>query len=111
MSGSGGGGGYNGQYGDDDFEIACEKLTFITQLSSPQAHVVNTLTVGDILGIMQQVQGGQSVTVAVFNGNVAGGIASPKVRRMRVCISNGTTYLAKVLSINGGQVQVQVYAI
>lgn len=110
MSGSGGGGGYSGQYGDD-FEIACEKLTFITQLSSPQAHVVNTLYVGAILDIVQQVQGGQSVTVAIFNGNVAGGIASPKVQRMRVCISNGTTYRAKVLSINGGQVRVQVYAI
>ncbi len=111
MSGSNGGGSYSGKFGQDDLEIACEKLTFITQLSSPQPSIVSALSVGDVLDIMQQIRGGQSVTVAVFKKTVAGGIASPQVQRMRVCISNGTIYVAEVLSITGGQVRVRVYAV
>lgn len=39
------------------------------------------------------------------------GIASPYIQRLRDCMSNGTTYVAKVTAINGGQVRVSVYAI
>ena len=52
MSGSGGGS-FGGQFGQDDFEVTCEKLTIDTQLSSPDPHVVAQLSIGVIMGIMQ----------------------------------------------------------
>ena len=45
MSGSGGGS-FGGQFGQDDFEVTCEKLTIDTQLSSPDPHVVAQLSIG-----------------------------------------------------------------
>ncbi|AVX36246.1 hypothetical protein [Yersinia massiliensis] len=110
MSGSGGGS-FGGQFGQDTFELTCEKLTITTQLSSPNPAVVPFLKVGDILVIQQRNQNGLSLTEAIFGTNqVAGGIASPQIRRMRECIELGTTYVARVISINGGQVMVKVYA-
>ena len=101
MSGSGGGS-FGGQFGQDAFELSCEKLTITTQLSSPDPAV---------LIIRQRNHNGLSLTEAVFGGNqVAGGIASPQIQRMRECIALGTTYVARVISINGGQVMVKVYA-
>ena len=47
----------------------------------------------------------------MHSGMLGGGIASPYIQRLRDCMSNGTTYVAKVTAINGGQVRVSVYAI
>ncbi|CAI2431286.1 hypothetical protein [Serratia liquefaciens] len=110
MSGSGGGS-YGGQFGQADFEVTCEKLKIDTQLSSPNPQVVAQLTVGTILRIAQITSQGSQLTVAMYNAIQAGGIASPYIRRLRDCINNGTTYVAKVTAINGGQVRVSVYAI
>ncbi|EKN3402643.1 hypothetical protein AB5J03_003113 [Yersinia enterocolitica] len=110
MSGSGGGGSYGGQFGND-FEVACEKIVFLAQLSSPVAHVVSQLKPGDVLQISQQVQGTLRVTVASYNGQTAGGIASPKTQRISECIGLGTRYVADILSITNGQVQVRVHAV
>ena len=110
MSGSGGGS-FGGQFGQDTFELSCEKLTITTQLSSPDPAVVSLLSVGDILFIRQRNHNGLSLTEAIFRDNqVAGGIASPQIQRMRECIALGTAYVAQVISINGGQVMVKVYA-
>jgi len=110
MSGSGGGG-YGGQFGQADFEVTCEKLKIDTQLSSPNPQVVAQLTVGTILRITQITSQGSQLTVAMYNAMQAGGIASPYIQRLRDCINNGTTYVARVTAINGGQVRVSVYAI
>ncbi|MBK5143728.1 hypothetical protein I2494_08365 [Budviciaceae bacterium BWR-B9] len=110
MSGSGGGS-YGGQFGQADFEVTCEKLTIDTQLSSPDPQVVTQLTVGDILNIAQINSQGSLLTVAIYNGKQAGGIASPYIQRLRDCIIHGTTYVARVTAINGGQVRVSVYAV
>lgn len=110
MSGSGGGS-FGGQFGQDNFEITCEKLTINTQLSSPNPKIVPILKVGDILQIVQSNLPGLSISEAVYNGQVAGGIASPQIQRMRECIAQGTRYVAQVTSINGGQVMVRVYAV
>jgi len=110
MSGSGGGS-YGGQFGQTDFEITCEKLKIDTQLSSPDPQIVAQLAVGASLNISQITSHGAQLTVAMYNGMRAGGIASPYIQRLRDCINNGTTYVAKVTAINGGQVRVSVYAI
>ncbi|AKG69170.1 Uncharacterised protein [Serratia fonticola] len=110
MSGSGGGS-YGGQFGQADFEVSCEKLRIDTQLSSPVPQVVAQLTVGDILGIAQINSQGSQLTVAIYNGMQVGGLASPYIQRLRYCMNSGTTYVARVTAINGGQVRVSVYAI
>lgn len=107
MSGSGGGG-FNGQYAVDDLEIACEKLAFTTQLSSPQESVVGNLRVGEVLSVAIRNFGGGTIVAVLFHDDVAGGIASPQTARLRECMQQGANYIATVLSVNGGQVRIQV---
>jgi hypothetical protein len=102
--GSGGGGGFEPPTSD------CAKLAFDTQLSSPKAAVVSTLKVADLLDVTTQVMGGATVVVALHGGQVAGGLASPLVQRLRECIESGTAFTARVLSINSGQVRVRIEA-
>ncbi|WP_447879665.1 hypothetical protein [Serratia fonticola] len=109
MSGSSGGS-FGGQFGQEAFEVTCEKLTINTQLSSPNPTVVSQLSVGCILDIVQLHQNGLSLTEARYIGNTVGGIASPQIQRMRECMNQGTLYVAQVMSINSGQVMVRVYA-
>lgn len=107
MSGSGGGGGFGGF---SDSKTSCESLIIETHLSSPKEQVVNNLEVGAILDV--QIQGEtQPVVVCLFNGQVAGGIASLNVHRLRECIESGTHYAAEVKEKNEGQVRVLIRAV
>lgn len=101
MSGSGGGG--FSPRSDD-----CESLIINTQLSSPKPGVVQHLSVGDDLEIVIQQGQTTTVVVALFNGEVAGGLAAPEVGRLRTCLEGGNQYIAKVIGLNDGQVRVRV---
>ncbi len=107
MSGSGGGGGGGGF---DPPGSSCADLEFDTQLSSPKPAVVRQLKVNDSLDVVTQVVAGATVVVALHKGQVAGGLASPLVQRLRECIEAGTAFTARVLSVNSGQVRVHVEA-
>lgn len=107
MSGSGGSGGPSGS---NDGYTDCESLAFETNLSSPKANVVATLSVGSVLDVEVRQQGTQSIVVAIFGGNVAGGLATPQLQRLRQCIANGVRFRADVLFIREGQVKVRVTA-
>lgn len=107
MSGSGNSG-YSG--GNEDFQDNCENLAITTQLSSPKDEVIQLISEGDILDVSLLKSEQTTVVVALFNGQVAGGIASPQIHRLRSCIEQGTEYVAKVLSISGGQVKVLISA-
>jgi hypothetical protein len=107
MSGSGGGGGGGGF---DPPGSSCADLEFDTQLSSPKPAVVTQLKVNDLLDVVTQVVAGATVVVALHKGQVAGGLASPLVQRLRECIDGGTAFTARVLSVNSGQVRVHVEA-
>jgi hypothetical protein len=106
MSGSGGGGG-----GPDTPVLSCEDLVIHTQIASPKAAVVSKLSVGDILDVAVQMQGGTAVVVLLFKGKQAGGLASPHLGQLRECIQNGTTYQARVTGINGAAISVSVEAV
>lgn len=108
MSGSGGGGG-GGSF--DPPPDNCAALVFDTQLSSPKQAVVANIQVGDELSVATQTVGGTTVVVVLHNGQVAGGLASPLVLRLRECIASGTQYTATVTAVNGGQVRVRVKAV
>ena len=105
MSGSGGGGG--GGFAPPD---TCEANVIDTQLSSPKPAVLAGIHVHDKLDVTVQAGSGVESVVVLFNGEVAGGLASPEVRSLRECILRGTKYYAEVTDKNEGQVKVRVRA-
>ncbi|MRV70626.1 hypothetical protein GJ700_02690 [Duganella sp. FT92W] len=108
MSGSNGGGGGGG--GFEDY-VDCSRLMISTQLSSPKPDVVAKLKASDELQVALDNQPGIKVVVALFNGQIAGGLASPETSRLRSCIEQGTNYNATVLDVTGGQVRVRVHPV
>lgn len=108
MSGSGGGG-YGG--GFERAGASCEDLVINTQVGSPQAAVIAAISVNDILDVQLQQQGNVSLVVLLFRGQLAGGIASPEIQRLRECLQGGTAYTARVTSISGAHVGVRIAAV
>jgi len=104
MSGRGGGGGG----GISDTAPSCSSLRFTAQVTSPQPAAVAILQVGETLHIDVAQMGGQVVVRVHKNGQLVGGLAGPDATKLRNCIGDGHNYQAKVLSINGGQVRVEV---
>lgn len=107
MSGSGGSG-YDG--GFERVAASCEDLVINTQIGSPRADVLKLLRVGTELDVQVQQQNGISVVVLTLNGQLAGGVVSPDLQRLRECILSGTVYHAYVTSISGAHVGVRISA-
>lgn len=105
MSGSGGSG-YGG--GFERSGASCEDLVINTQISSPQAAVVSALQVGTLLDVVIQQHGTMTVVALLYNGRLAGGVASPDVQRLRDCIESGTIYQARVTNISGAHIGVRI---
>jgi hypothetical protein len=105
MSGSGGGG-YGGGFATE--EVACDRLAFDTQLSSPKAAVVAHINAGDVLTVALEQQGAVQVVVIKQGNDIAGGITSPKMVRLLECIRQGTNYQATVIAKSDGQVSVRI---
>lgn len=105
MSGSGGGG-YGGGFATD--EVACDRLAFDTQLSSPKSAVVAQINIGDVLSVTLDQQGAAQVVVIKRGNDIAGGITSPKMTRLLECIRQGTRYQATVTAKSDGQVSVRI---
>lgn len=89
-------------------EIACNRLYLQTQLASPKADVIEQFDVGDTLQITVGYAGTELAALAIWNGQTAGGIASPKAIRLITCIQNGTAYVALVTAKVGGQVALKI---
>lgn len=107
MSGSGGNT-FSG--GFDTSADTCDSLFIDTFLSSPKEDVIAKIMVGTTLDVGILTISGMAVVGVLFQGQMAGGLASPKVQRLRECIEQGTDYLAEVIQINDGQVRVHVAA-
>jgi len=101
-SGSGNGGGFA------DNEIACDRLAFNTQLSSPKEDVIDDIEVGEVLAVEIMQVGNTPVVVVTHKRRVAGGLASAQVDRLRDCMKAGTQYEAVVISRRDGQVGVRI---
>jgi hypothetical protein len=89
----------------------CEQLKFTAQLASPKEEIVDQLREGFILQIVSGEQNGQSVVHALWRGDIAGGVADPRLQRLRICMTEGTMYEAQVTGINNGQVRIYIYPI
>lgn len=105
MSGSGGGGSGGGGPG---YSSPCDTFRFDSQLSSPQAAVVRTLNVNDVLLIVVVPMNGQVVIQVLSHGHPAGGLTGPEATQLRNCIEQGHNFTATVLQIVSGQVRVRV---
>jgi len=103
---SGSGGGYGGGFDGDT--PSCEDLDFETQLGSPKPEVVSKISVGDVLALRARQSGTITLVEALYDGKVAGGIASPKIATLRECLAQGFIYGATVTARNGGQVTVRI---
>jgi hypothetical protein len=103
---SGSGGGYGGGFEDD--APSCADLDFETQLGSPKEDVISKVNVGDVLALRTRQSGTMTLVEALYHGEVAGGIASPKIGRLRECLAQGFNYGATVTARNGGQVTVRI---
>lgn len=101
------GGGYGGGGGG---EVSCASLEIETQVSSPKADVIAQLKDGDVLQVALQQSGSVTLVILSFNNQLAGGVASPALHRLRECIRQGTTYVAVVIGISGGQVKIRIEA-
>lgn len=103
-SGSGGGGDFTPDRQD------CAQLVMETQLSSPKPSVVAGLKVDQVLAVEVRSMNGADVVVVLAGREVAGGLASPGVQRLRECIEQGHRFEAIVRQVNQGQVKVRVQA-
>lgn len=89
-------------------ETACDMLFLQTQLASPKADVVEQMRLGDTLQITLDNAHPERIALAIWNGHIAGGIASPKVLRLIACIESGTYYVAQVIEKIGGQITLNI---
>jgi hypothetical protein len=80
-------------------------FTEVTILASPNPAVINTLVVGDILSVTLS---GVRVVAQTVSG-IAGAITSAKLPEIIQCLSAGQQYAARVTTINGGAVTVEIY--
>jgi hypothetical protein len=89
-------------------DVACSKLLVNTMLSSPKAEIVKELYPGLVLDVEFNSAG--TALVVLHNGQVAGGLTTPLLPRLRDCIDAGTTYKAKVMAKNAVLVKLLVFA-
>lgn len=106
MSGTGGdGGAFGGSGGNYDFD--CSRVSTKTNIVSPDPVVVSSLRIGDLLDV--QLRSATGPVIAVTNaGEVAGSLFVINLGALIACIINGHEFTAKILSINGGNVQVLI---
>lgn len=102
MSGSGGGGGP----ATPDTQVDCVSLIFRTTLNSPDPTVVSNLKRRDVLQVSPKTSKGP-IEATTDAGEVAGSITAGQMMRLLQCIDDGFEYVAVVLSISGGRVEVR----
>ena len=85
----------------------CENLSFQSAVNSPQAAVLKTLKAGFLLDVKLQTV--PHVAVQLFyKGNLVGALSGKKVPTLVNCLQNTYKFKADVVSISGGNCQVEV---
>ena len=86
----------------------CGTVRFETDLASPQAAVVATLRVGEVLRVQLDSTGERVVVAAVTTAGAAAGSIATRAAQLVRCIQSGYSYTAEVLEVAGGVVRVSV---
>lgn len=89
-------------------DTSCDTLVLDTQLASPKEDVIELISVGDELEVVISVLNNMSTVQVLWQGRVAGGVASPNVQKLLTCIQQGTIYTARVTQKIGGQVKIRI---
>jgi len=97
IGGGGGGGGGN----------TCQAFTSRTMLVSPVPAVVATLRVDDILSL-SLTNNTSPINAIAPNGIAAGAVAPRRIGDLVDCMVQGNRYIATVVSVNGGSVEVDI---
>lgn len=100
-----GGGSYSGT--PVDSKKPCDKLRFETTLASPNPGAIKELKVGDTLSVSIETSNGKKI-LAVLKGKTIVGTITEKVAELIRCIQEGNTFEAKILSISGGAIKVEI---
>ena len=87
---------------------SCDRLTSETTLTSPNRDVISQLNKGMLLDVEVDKSGARPVVRAMLNGQVAGSITSSIIQKLVECIDNGYSYVAEVISVQGGTCRVRV---
>ncbi len=84
-------------------------FNFNTHILSPNSQIIPGLTVGDVLDVgIGNAPGGQAMIVITDASGATVGAIGDHVARMLSCLQAGFSYIATVVTINGGLVTVQV---
>lgn len=92
----------------------CERLTFRTILNSPVPEVIAEIMrrrsegADVFLDIEIERRGALRMAVAVWGSQRAGAITADALARLLECMEQGFSYRAKVESVSGARVEVQV---
>lgn len=104
--------GFDGTGGPISPGGSCESLVIDTLVASPKPLVVERIHPGDVLAVrLATSDGGETVVEVVFQGEGAGGLASPAISRLRECMEGGTQYSARVTAKREALVRVRVTAV
>ena len=108
MSGNGGddgGGGFGGGGGTPSFD--CSRVSIKTNITSPNPVVLVSVRKDDVLRVGLQTATGPLVAITDTN-EILGPIFTRDPASLIDCINQGYNYQAKILSINGGDVQILI---
>jgi len=87
---------------------SCDRLTSETTLTSPDRDVISQLSKGVLLDVEVDNTGARPVVRAMLNGQIAGSITSSIIQKLVECIEGGYSYVAEVISVQGGTCKVRV---
>jgi hypothetical protein len=85
----------------------CNTLSFRSAVNSPQPALLANLKVGSVLKVKLQTSP-QTAVIVEHKTKTVGALTGPKVARLIDCLLNGYTFEADVLSVAGGECQVEV---
>lgn len=110
---SGGGNGYVSDTGGDGGgrTTACHSIVERAHVSSPDPEVLKKITIGTILDLKIDTSSTPLLLVIAPDGRTLGSVVPSRMARIVSCILNeGVEYMAVVLQIDGGFVQVEIRA-
>lgn len=101
------GGSRSGYGGPIKSESPCDELEFETFLSSPDPEIIIRLGVGEILEVAIRTGEARRFIAVMYEGEVAGSIIQ-RVAELISCIKEGHSFVAEVISLEGGNVRLRV---
>lgn len=88
-------------------EDICSKINFDTAINSPKPQIISRLKKGDILQVDLREDRAKTFIAVLHKDEIAGSITE-RIDRLASCIREGYTFVAEVLSIDGGKIKINI---